>query len=292
MKKVLFSLVILFLFVVSFSQVSLVDDLGRLVTFNDVPTRIISAAPAVSDYLTFLNLQDSVVGVTDWDSHIEAERIGNLIPLNIEKIISLNPDVVFLTGGFQEPEVERLERHGIKAFVINPLTFNEIYRSVTNIGVIMGKQEEAQKLSRQLREKVVNIAIQSTQWTNKPTIFFAQIDATNLNDIWTAGTGSFINELISIAGGRNIAASYTGNNGWLSVGKEFLIINNPEIIVIPAYFGDISAKEALQNTPQLRNVSAIKNRKIILIDGNEASQASPSLINVLEQLFKEFGELK
>jgi iron complex transport system substrate-binding protein len=293
MKKV-FLFCLLFLLSLSvFSQLSLIDDLGRLITFESTPKRIISAAPAVSDYLVFLNVENSVVGVTDWDSHIfTAEKIGNMVPLNIEKIISLNPDLVFLTGGFQEPEVEKLEKFGIKTFVINPVSYNDIYRSITVIGAILGNQKEAQKLSTELRQKVTKIGSDASRRTNTPNVFYAMISTQNLAQIWTAGTGSFINDTISIAGGANIAAPYTGNNGWLAVGPEFIVSKNPEVIIIPSYYGDESGKEALLNSPLFKDINAVKNKNIILIDENSSSQASPSLISVLEQLFEEFGKIK
>jgi iron complex transport system substrate-binding protein len=290
MRKVLFTFFTILLSVVLTAEYLMVDDLGRLVSFEGEVNRVISAAPAVSDYIKYLGLEEKVVGVTDWDTHIDAEKIGNLVPLNLEKTVSLNPDVVFLTGGFQEPEISRLERYNIKSFVINPVNFNDIYRDIVLIGSILGEREKAQTLSNKLRQNVLNIAKSSFTWKNKPTVLYLMVQ-NNVAEIWTAGTGSYINELIAYAGGLNLAAPYTGNNGFLLVGPEFVVAQNPDIIIVASYYeGDESAKNTILNAEQFKNVKAVKEGKIVMVDGNKISQASPSLIDVLEQLYEYFGE--
>lgn len=292
MKKLFVSLVLILVSVLALSQLSLVDDLGRLVMFEKDVERVVSAAPLVSDYIKHLGLEEKVIGVTDWDTIIQKEKIGNLIPLNIEKIVSLNPDLVFVSGGFQEPEVKRLEQHNIKTFVINPTNFNDIYRELIIIGTILGEKEKASALSNELREKVLNIAKETFTWTKKPRVLYLMVQ-NNIAELWTAGTGSYINELISYAGGLNLAASYTGNNGFLQVGPEFVVSQNPDIIIVDSYYeGDENAKNIIMNAPQFQNVKAVKEGRIIMVDGNKMSLASPSLIEILEQLYKYFGEYR
>lgn len=290
MRKVLFTFFAIFLSVVVSAAYFMVDDLGRLVPFEGEVNRVISAAPAVSDYIKFLGLEEKVVGVTDWDINIDAEKIGNLVPLNLEKIVSLNPDVVFLTGGFQEPEISRLERYNIKSFVINPVSFNDIYREIVLIGSILGEREKAQAISNELRQSVLSIAKSSFTWKNKPTVLYLMVQ-NNVSEIWTAGTGSYINELIAYAGGLNLAAPYTGNNGFLPFGPEFVVAQNPDIIIVDSYYeGDETAKNTLLNAKQFENVKAVKEGKIVIVDGNKMHQPSPSLLDVLEQLYEYFGE--
>jgi len=292
MRKVLFTFFAILLSVVLSAEYLMVDDLGRLVPFEGEVNRSVAAAPAVSDYIKYLGLEEKVVGVTDWDTTIDAEKIGNLVPLNLEKIISLNPDVVFLTGGFQEPEISRLERYNIKSFVINPVNFNDIYRDIVLIGSILGEREKAQTLSNELRQSVLNIAKSSFTWKNKPTVLYLMVQ-NNVSEIWTAGTGSYINELISYAGGLNLSAPYTGNNGFLQVGPEFVVAQNPDIIIVDFYYEeDMTAKNTVMNAKQFENVKAVKEGKIVMVDGNKMHQASPSLIDVLEQLYEYFGENK
>ncbi|PWJ96188.1 ABC transporter substrate-binding protein [Oceanotoga sp. DSM 15011] len=293
MKKALSIVLLLLVGIIALSSFTIIDDLGRPVKIDQDIKRIISAAPAVSDYLKHLNAEDLVVGVTDWDNNIEAEKIGNMTPLNLEKIISLNPDIVFISGGFQEKELERLEKYNIKTIVINPLSINDIIRDTVLIGTIIDKKEQAIKLSKNLRERMLNISKETSTWSEKPTVMYAMISSQNISSIWTSGTGSFMNELLSIAGSLNVASPYTGNNGWLSVGPEFIVSKNPDIIIVPSYFmGDNSGIETLKSASQFKNVNAVKNNKIFSINNDKASQASPSLIEALESIYEIIKESK
>jgi len=292
MKKLLLVSILSLFFVLSFS-ITLVDDLGRVVEFESPVERIVSAAPLVSDYLVHLKSEDKVVGVTDWDVHIEAEKIGNVYPLNMEKIISLNPDVVFLTGGFQEPEVERLEEFGIKTFVVNPTSLNDIPQVVQKLGIILEKRNLAQNISADFRKTISDIGKETSLWKDKPRVFYAMISVQNISEIWTTGTGSFLNEAISLAGGLNVAAPLTGNNGWLSVGPEYLLKENPDIIIVPSYFtGDNSLVDTINRTEQFSSLKAVKNENILTINNDKASQASPSILDVIEKMYEYFKETK
>lgn len=292
MKRFIFISLLVLLFSLSFS-ITLVDDLGRVVEFDKPINRIVSAAPVVSDYLVHLDSTDKVVGVTDWDIHINTEKIGNVFPLNMEKIVSLNPDIVFLTGGFQEPEVSKLEDFGIKTFVINPTSINDIPKTIQKLGLILNKTELSQKLSKNFRDKINDLGKKTSTWSNKPRVFYAMISVQNISEIWTTGTGSFLNEAISIAGGQNVAAPLTGNNGWLAVGPEYVLKENPDIIIVPSYFsGDKSLVDTINKTEQFNDIKAVKNGNILTINNDKASQASPSIIDIIEEMYNYFKEKK
>ncbi|KLO21673.1 MULTISPECIES: ABC transporter substrate-binding protein [unclassified Marinitoga] len=292
MKKVFLTLLlVLSLSLFAFQPVTLVDDLGRVVKFDKEVERIVVAAPAISDFIIKLGAKDKVVGVTDFDSYItDVEKIGNMMPLNVEKIISLNPDVVLLTGGFQEGEVSKLEKFGIKSFVINPTTLNEMFRDLSLVGVILGKGKTAQDYSRKLRVRMLNIAKNSFSWKNKPKVIYLSAYG-SVSQMWTCGTGSYLNELITYAGGINVTAPYTGNNGWFAIGPEFVVKENPDIILVPSYYpGDKGAYNLIMNAEQFKDVNAVKNSKVFIIDGNKASLPNTGLIDLLGELNKLFSE--
>ncbi|GAB6188968.1 cobalamin-binding protein [Marinitoga arctica] len=294
MKKVLVGvLLILALSVFAFQPITLVDDLGRVVVFDKEVERIVVAAPAISDFVVKLGSKDKVVGVTDFDSYItDVEKIGNMVPLNVEKIIALNPDVVLLTGGFQEGEVSKLEKYGIKAFVLNATTLNEVFRDLSLVGVILGKEKTAQDYSQKLRARMLNIAKNTFAWRNKPKVIYLSAYG-SVSQMWTCGTGSYLNELITYAGGINVTAPYTGNNGWFAVGPEFVVKENPDIILVPGYYpGDKGAYNLIVNAEQFKDVNAVKNNKVFVIDGNKASLPNTGLIDLLGELNKLFSENK
>lgn len=292
MRKLVLVFTLILISLIAFSYpVSLVDDIGRVVTFEEEPQRIISAAPVATDYLVKLGIADKIVGVTTFDTYKEAEDIGNMVPLNLERIVALNPDVVFTFGGFQVGEVEKLEKAGIKVFAINPRTTDDIFRTLVNMGIIFNKLELANKISNDLKSKMLDVAKKAYNipLNKRPKVFFASIYQ-GTNEVWTCGQGSFLNEAISLAGGVNITGNYTGPNGWLTISMEFVISQNPDIILVPYYYegGQEEAIKAVKSIELWKNIKAVKNNRIIPVDGNIASSPDTRLIDFIVELYNIF----
>lgn len=295
MRKV-FLFLYFFTFILSmmiFSQpLTVIDDLGRVVIFDTTPNRVISAAPLVTNYLVKLGVESKIVGVTDFDVfYTKAERIGYLVPLNIEKIVALNPDVVFLFGGFQASEVEKLEKVNLRAFVVNPRNFEDIFRTLRLLGVIFNLPERSREISKKLREKLLNLAKKAYEipLDKRPRVFYASMYPGS-KEIWTCGQGSFLNEAIALAGGVNIASGYTGPNGWLTVDPEFVIRNDPDVILVP-YFDPTSKEKVVENFKNMKifkDLKAVKENKVFPIDGNIASTPGPDLVDLVELFYKLF----
>lgn len=288
--SILFVLVLIAISLLSY-PITLVDDLGRVVNIEKEPQRVVSAAPVATDYLLRLGLSDRIVGVTSFDSYKDAESIGNMVPINIEKVLSLKPDIVFTFGGFQAGEVEKLEKAGIKVFAMNPRTMDDIFRTLVNVGIIFNRSKLARKLSENLRNKMLSVAKKAYNIpiNKRPKVFFASIYQ-GTNEVWTCGEGSFLNEAISLAGGINIAGNYTGPNGWLTVSMEFVVSENPDIILVPYYYegGQEDAVKAVKSIKLWSNLKAIKNNKVIPIDGNIASSPDTRLIDLIVDLYNIF----
>ncbi|MBZ4649307.1 MULTISPECIES: ABC transporter substrate-binding protein [Thermosipho] len=269
---------------------SIVDDAGRLVSFDKIPERIVSAAPSSTKFLVKLGLGENIVGVTDWDS-FNAEKIGNMVPLNIEKIISLNPDIVITFGGFQLPEVQKLEKFGIKALVLNPTTLNDVARDVMLLGNVFGKEQIASEIANKIKQTISDYGVKSSKvpLEKRPKVFFTiTVPNNETKDLWTAGTGSYVNELITYAGGVNICAPYSGNNGWFSVNWEFLTYNDPDIIIVASYISPDETIKQIKSHEIFKNLKAVKNNKIFVIDGNDISSISPDIVKYLEIFYNFF----
>ncbi len=267
---------------------TLVDDAGHVVTFNSAPQRVIDAAPSITDFLLELGYADKIVGVTKYDSYTKAENIGLIYPLNSEKIVALNPDVVFMFGGFQLSQYEKLKKLGINAFVLNANNLSGIYRDVMDVATIMGDSEKGEKLVSSLRTRVLKVAKEAYKVPifKRPRVFYG----TPGKQIWTAGMGSFLNEIISFAGGVNVTGNYAGPNGWLPVSPEFVVSQNPDIILVPYYApnGQKAAIKSFENYPSFKDLKAVKDGHVYAIDGNVASQPNTKLVDLLEQIHDIF----
>ena len=205
------------------------DEMGRKVEINTPPVRIISLAPHITEILFALGLEDRLVGVTQYSDYPEAarkiERVGSYVRLNIEKIVSLNPDLVISTAGGNPREVvERLAALGLKVFVIHPKKMEDIYSNIRSIAAITGREEEGIKLARGMKERVDNI-VNKVKGLPRPSVFL-QLGASPL---LTASEGTFIDDLLNKAGGMNIAAAEPARYPVYSM--EAVIKRGPDIII-------------------------------------------------------------
>ena len=272
---------------------NIVDDLGRMVSIEEEPARVVVAAPSITDFLVELGVSDRIVGVTDFDKFQDAERIGQMVPLNVEKILSLDPDLVLLTGGFQEPEVYRLEKMGIKAVVINPIGIDDILKDTMIVASIFNVRDRGEELVKKYREIYLSIAKKTYKvpLNERPRVFYGMPNQ-NMSEIWTCGSGSYMNEIINLAGGVNVAAGYTGNNGWFPVGPEFVLNANPDIIVVPYWYagGEKAAIDQVLNYEPWSSIEAVKSKRVYAVDGNIASQPNLKLFDLMEELYRLFYE--
>jgi len=273
---------------------TIIDDIFREVEISPNPQRIVVAAPSITDFIVKLGEESRIVGVTDWDT-FDAERIGQLTPLNIEKIVSLDPDIVFLTGGFQAPEAFKLEEFGITAVVVNPNKIDEVLRTATLISLILGVKSKGEALVSEYRKRVDKVAIEKVYpipLAERKKIFFAMISESEIKDLWTCAAGSFLNEIFTLAGGINITGAFSGPNGWIPVGIEFVALENPDVIFVPYYYegGETPAVEAIKNFRPWSGVKAVENGFIIGIEGNAASQPNLMLVDLLEDIYSKLYE--
>src|SRR6056297_2171417 len=293
MKRLLLT-VMLFFAVLSLFSFSLVDDLGRIVEFEETPQRIVVAAPVFTDYLVRLGVADRIVGVTEFEP-FDAEKIGRTTPLNIEKIVSLEPDLIIVAGGFQAGEVAKLDKFDLKVICLNPNSMETIFRTTNILATICGKEEKGNEIVETYRDKMMAIAEGKSYKIpieERKKVFYAMIAGTEIKDLWTCGQGSFLNEAISLAGGVNIAGNCSGPSGWLPISVEFVASQNPDAIIVPYYYqgGEQQAREAILNFSPWKNVTAVKNEDIIGIDGEKASHANLKLVDLIADIYSGLYE--
>lgn len=272
--------------------VVVVDDAGRVVEFSAVPERVVSLSPAATRFLIFLGLEDRIVGVTDYDSY-EAERVGAMVPVNVEKVVALNPDLVLMFGGFQLPEVAKLERVGLKVLVINPTSLDDIIRDVVLLGTIFGERKLAVEKAEELKNKMLEIGKKAYNIppSKRPKVLYLiSAPGPDVKEIWTCGEGSYLDEIISLAGGMNIASGIAGPNGWPQLSLEYVVAQNPDVIIVGVYVPgteDEEVKKILDFDP-FREINAVKNKRVFTVDGNLASQPSPDVFKLLDILYDYF----
>ena len=270
---------------------TIIDDTGIAVTISEEPQRIISTAPSNTEILFDLGLQEKIVGITNYCNFPEEtkniEKIGEISPLNFEKIISLNPDLILAYAGFQLKEIPRLRELGLNTIVLEPLTIEDTFKSVKMIANVCGISDKGSLLVDNLTQRIniIKSKVSKIPISARPKIFVGGTYET----IYTPGEGTLFNELITLAGGGNIAASLPG---WVKISPEFVAEAEPDIIIIPIgamNLGEESKiKENISQRPGWSNIPAIKTQSIFIVNEDLFYRAGPRLIDGLELLYEIF----
>lgn len=243
-----------------------VDDYGRTVEVPNEVHKVVSISPAVTEIMFDLGAGEMLVGRTDFCNYPEEveniESIGGISNLNVEKVISLKPDLVISGSMVPQKSVEQLEKMGIPMVcIIEKEKFEGLYDNVARIGKVIGRQEKADAMVRELRSKVSSIDTLGKydygmgEPIPRPTVYYVVGFGKAGN--YTAGGNTFINDIIRLAGGQNIAENISGWN--FSV--EALMNSNPNYIMIRQE--DV---EEFCNTAPYKNLMAVRLHKIIPIE--------------------------
>ncbi len=262
------------------------DDIGREVTIDEIPQRIISFGPSITETLFALGLDKKVVGVSDFCDYPEATKskqtIGNAFNPSIEKIVELEPDLVLTLK--HEQLNTNLDALGIKFMVLSPKDIDGILKDIELVGEITGVTKVAKKLVQDMQDSISQV---SAQVKNAPKVrVFFIVDATDLNNPWTAGLGSFIDTLITTAGGENVANETVG--AWAQFSIEQIVSADPDIIIIQTMTGDVPtvSKAALKAHPIWGEMSAVKYDRTYLINGDLVSRPGPRIVQGLKEMAK------
>ena len=257
--------------------VTLVDSFKRRVTITKAPERIVSLAPGNTEILFALGLGDQVVGVTDHDDYppeVKTKQgVGGFSDPSSEKILALKPDLVVVVSEHQKV-VELLDSLAIPSLALDPKNLEQVYGTITLLGQATGRQAKAQEVIAQMKAKLQEITSVVAKATTKPRVCY---------EVWadpfmTAGPGTFIGDLITLAGGTNIAADATKSYPQYSL--EALVDRNPEIVI---YATAHATAEKIKARKGWSNIPAVKNGRIYGIDQNLVSRPGPRLVQGLEE---------
>lgn len=251
--------------------VTVTDFQNRPVTVPKRPERIVSIGPSITEFLFALGAGPRVVGADDFSDEPAAakqlEKVGG-IKVNFEKVVSLKPDLV-LSVKFSDGTIEKLAGAGLLVLVVDPQTAGDVARTAILLGRAVGGDGEA--LARDIQKRVDDVRSKTAAATTKPRVYH-EIDASDPTKIFTVGPGSYIHDLIEIAGGQNIAARATSAYPQLSA--EEILRGDPEIIVLAA--ADYSAKpDQVAARSGWSALSAVKNKRIVTIAPNLINRPGP-----------------
>ena len=252
-----------------------VDDLGRMVAINGTPQRIVSLAPANTEILFALGLGEKVVGVTEFCNYppeaLDKEKVGGYYPPDVEKIIALSPDLILATDIHRHEAIPALEEKGLTVFALAPQTLDDVLASIQKAGKITDKEDEASALVNDMESKIAEVGNKTAGLEERPRVFYI----TWHDPLWTVGRQTWIDDLITIAGGANIFSQYFQSGAMVEL--EWVISLNPEIIIASQW-----SFEWANNATELELTDARQNGRIYQSEDDLVQRSGPRLVNALE----------
>ncbi|HEU4932989.1 MAG TPA: cobalamin-binding protein [Pyrinomonadaceae bacterium] len=259
---------------------TLTDDAGRRVSLPARVTRVVSLAPNLTEIVFAVGAGDRLVGRTSYcDYPPEAKavaEIGDTLHPSLERIIALKPQVVLISTSSQlEVFTQQLQNQNIAAFVTDPHDLEGVFRSIQQIGEMLGQKEQSDQLVQKLRERtsVVEQAVKGKQ----PVRVFYQVSG---EPLYTAGHDAFVTDLMRRAGITSVTADVPG--AWPKYSNESALAARPEAIILPTGGSMGSANSDV--TEALRQSPAVLQGRVYKINDDYLTRPGPRAIDGLEAM--------
>ncbi|MCW4016134.1 MAG: cobalamin-binding protein [Candidatus Bathyarchaeota archaeon] len=270
-------------------EITLVDSMGNVVTLTSIPERIVSLAPSNTEILFAIGAGENVVGVTDfcdypynftaWIESGNLTSIGNYYGPSVEPIVALNPDLVLASSGSLEAAAT-LADLGYNVLVVEGHTVDDILQDILLVGRATGNNAEASALVTQMRARLDAVAAQLADATTTPKVYY---------EVWyeplqSVGPETFIDEIITLAGGENIFNDAT--TSWPTASSEEIIEKNPDVLVFPDTYMSQNYYDidAVDDRPGWTTITAVQNGAIYEIDENLLVRSGPRVVDGVETM--------
>ena len=257
------------------------DSMGQVVVIEEEPERIISIAPNLTETIYGIGAGDKLVGRTDyctWPEEVaEVESVGSIYPPDIEKIISLDPDVIFVSTHFGEEDADKLTQAGVSVVtLVDEATVDGVYGMIAALGEVLNRTEEAAACVEEMQSTIAEVT-EAVEGLEAPSVYY--VAGYGEYGDFTVGGDTFIGNMIELAGGDNIAKDISG---W-SYSLEELIEADPDIIIVSEIMG-----EGFASAPIYCDLTAVKEGRVYTPDVNpieRQSHRNGEGIRILAEIF-------
>ncbi|MDI6751489.1 MAG: helical backbone metal receptor [bacterium] len=236
---------------------------------NNYPKRIISLSTTATEELYILGVEDRLVGCTIYCNRPKEaekkEKVGTVMKVDLERVISLKPDLIIASGLSDPKQMEKLKSLGINiSYFSAPISFSQLCDDFIRLGCLVGKEEKAKKMVNKAKKKVEKIR-KKTGVLPKPKVFM-QIGA---KPLWTVPGNTLQDDFIQFSGGINIARE--AKTGQYSLEEVF--VQNPDVIII-IEMGTLGEEEK-KNWQRFSILNAVKRNKIYYLDASNLCSPTP-----------------
>lgn len=258
------------------------DAVGRKVTLPADPRRVVALAPSITEIVYAIDRQERLVGVSqhsDYPPEAAAlPQVGSYVNLNVERIAALQPDLCLaIKDGNPIAVVEQLESFGIPVFAVDPVDLRTVMQSVIAIGDVLDARIQAQAVVARMDGRLRRVAERIAQAERRPRVFF-QIGVT---PIVSVGSNTFIDKLISLAGGVNVAA---GATPYPRFSREQVIGLAPEVMIVSSMDRAAVFEQVVEEWRQWPAIPAVRDKALFIAPTNLFDRPTPRLVEGLELL--------
>jgi len=255
-------------------SVSVIDDAGQVVRLDSAATRVVSLVPSVTDVVLALGLEHRLIARTEYDLHPRLDSLPSVGPgltPNIEWLASRSPDLVIAWRDVEgRALVERLAELGIPVYASRLEDVTTALTTITRIGVLLGEPARADSLRRAMETRFDSVRSASRSAPRASVLYLVGGDPP-----YAPGPGTFIDELIEIAGGTNALADLP--EGWHSISTEEIVRRDPDLIVLPVHPGEAGVVGALSRRAGWRDLRAVRDGQVHEVDGQLFGRPGPQL---------------
>ena len=262
------------------------DTSNSEVVFTKLPEKVISLIPAATETIYDLNLQDKLIAIDSYSNYPDdtknKTKLETNSSLNIESIVSLNPDVVFMSKmGQTMDQYNNLVNSGIKVVMVDASSIKQTYSVIDLIGKVLGEEKKSNKIISQMKMDFADLK-NSVKGKESKTIYY-EISPLQYG-LWTSGNNTFENEIMQMLNINNIFADI---NSWSQISEEQVLVKNPQyIITISQDYGDIKSVDEIINRKNWSTIEAVKLGQVYNIDADIMSRPTKRLVEGARQLKK------
>jgi iron complex transport system substrate-binding protein len=261
---------------------SVIDLLGRKLEVPQNPQSVVALAPSITEIVYALGQEHRLKGVTRFSDYPEAAmklpRVGSYVHLDVERIAALQPDLcIGVKDGNPLTVVTRLEALGIPFYAVHPVDLETVMQSIETIGDLLGAPRAAAQTVTTMRKRIERVKRIVAATDRKPRVF-VQI---GVSPIVSVGSRTFIHQLITLAGGSNIAA---GQMPYPRFSREQVISLAPDVIVISSMARATVFEKVKAEWMQWPGIPAVRNQAVFIAPTNIFDRPTPRLVEGLEQM--------
>lgn len=264
---------------------SITDSKGKEISFEKVPERVISILPAATEIIYALNQDNKLIAVSELCNYPEdtanKTKLGTGMNINIESIVGLNPDVVFVGKmDLVEDQYNQMEQAGIKVVTTHAESIEDTYNIIEIIGSVLKVEDTAGKIINDMKKEFDEIKKQVEGKESKKVYF--EISPLMYN-LWTCGQDTFQHELLTLVGAQNI---FDDIKGWKEISQEQVLSRNPDIIITTSgpEIGIEDPIKEIMSRDGWTSISAVKNNRVYTVNPDTTQRPTPRLVDAAKEL--------